>query len=478
MTFIHDEFLLSTDAARKLYHEHAEQQPIFDYHCHLPPEDLATDRRFENLTEIWLEGDHYKWRAMRTNGVDEALITGDADPYDKFLAWARTVPYTLRNPLYHWTHLELKRYFGIDLLLNHDTAKEIWDETQRQLKAMPVSAILSRFNVALICTTDDPVDELQHHAAIKQDNLYPDTAIYPAFRPDRATNTQDIDAWNRYVDRLANAASSACNDLNGLLEALKQRHTYFHAAGSRLSDHGLTHLPATSCTESQAETIYQQLRQGEQVTGADRDRLEIYILLCLSSFDAKRNWVQQYHLGAMRNNNTRALRELGPDTGYDSIGDFKQGEGLSQYLGTLADRKALPKTVLYNLNPADNYLFATMAGNFQEPAPDGSHEPGRIQFGSGWWFLDQEEAMRWQIDALSNLGLLSRFVGMLTDSRSFMSYPRHEYFRRVLCEILGSDIASGRLPADDNLAGKMVEDICFHNASRYFRMELKGKHAK
>lgn len=481
MTFIHDDFLLSNDSARKLYHEHAAGMPIYDYHCHLPPADLAANRCFENLAAIWLDGDHYKWRAMRANGIDELLITGDADPYDRFLAWARTVPDTVRNPLYHWTHLELKRYFGIDTLLNTDTAKDIWDEANRQLKQMPASAILDKFNVALIGTTDDPSGDLKHHAKINAENTFSNTAIYPAFRPDKTCATTDTRGWNTYVDRIAQASGIACDDLAGFLAAIEQRHAFFHASGSRLSDHGLTHLPTTDCTTKQAETIFNQLRSGNTISPADVDRLTAYMMLSFGELDMKRDWVKQLHLGAMRNTNTYALKHLGPDTGFDSIGDKPQGEGLAKYLGTLAEREHLPKTILYNLNPADNYLFATMAGNFQggPGSPGGmAGGPGRIQYGSGWWYLDQEEAMRWQINALSNTGLLSRFVGMLTDSRSFMSYPRHEYFRRVLCDILGSDIETGRLPADYRLIGRIVENICFNNARDYFGMKLKGKHAE
>lgn len=474
MSFIQNDFLLSNDAARRLYHEHAAGQPIYDYHCHLPPEDLAEDRRFGNLAEVWLAGDHYKWRALRANGVDESLITGDADPYDKFIAWAQTVPKTLRNPLYHWTHLELKRYFGIDVALSGDTAREVWDEANAQLKQMPVSAILAKFNVALICTTDDPVDDLKLHAKIRDSSIYKDTAVCPAFRPDRAFGVGDVEAWNGYVDRIANASGTACNNLGGLLAALKQRHTYFHVAGCRLSDHGLTHLPAVDCTREHADGIFAELRHGNPVTKEDAERFVVFMMLHLAEHDADRGWVRQLHLGPMRNNDPRALRELGPDTGFDSIGDYPQGEGLSGYLGTLSGRGKLPKTVLYNLNPSDNYLFAAMVGNFQS----GGLGPGGMQYGSGWWFLDQEEAMRWQMNALSNIGLLSRFVGMLTDSRSFMSYPRHEYFRRVLCDLLGTDMESGRLPGDLGLVGGMVEDICFNNARDYFGMVLKGKHVR
>ncbi len=477
MTFIHDDFLLSNDPARRLYHDHAASMPIYDYHCHLPPADLAADRRFDNLAEVWLDGDHYKWRAMRANGIDETLITGDADPYDKFLAWARTVPDTIRNPLFHWTHLELKRYFGIDTLLNADTAKDVWDEANRRLKQMPVSAILDKFNVALIATTDDPADDLNHHAKINADNTFPDTAVYPAFRPDKAYTTTDLKAWNAYIDRIAQTSAKSCDNLAGLLDAIDQRHAFFHAAGGRISDHGLVCMPATDCTTRQAEAIFDQLRSAKAIHPDDADRFTGYLMLNLGELDTRRGWVKQLHLGAIRNTNAQALKILGPDSGFDSIADKPQGEGLAWYLGTLAERGHLPKTILYNLNPADNYLFATMAGNFQGTLGGNKAVPGRIQYGSGWWYLDQEEAMRRQINALSNTGLLSRFVGMLTDSRSFMSYPRHEYFRRVLCDMLGSDIQTGRLPADYALIGRIVENICFNNARDYFGVRLKGKYA-
>lgn len=483
MTFIHDDFLLSNAPARRLYHGHAAGVPIYDYHCHLPPADLARNRCFDTLADLWLDGDHYKWRAMRANGVDEQLITGDADPYDRFLAWARTVPDTIRNPLYHWTHLELKRYFGIDTLLNADTAKEVWDEANRQLKQMPVSVILEKFNVALIGTTDDPADDLTHHAKTRADGNFPDTAVYPAFRPDKAYTTANPKSWNAYIDRVAEASGTACDTLAGFLAALDQRHAFFHRSGSRLSDHGLACLPTADCTTQQAGAIFDQLRSGHAINADDAQRFTFFTMLYFGELDTQRGWVKQLHLGPIRNTNAYALKHLGPDTGFDSIGDKPQGDGLARYLGTLAERGHLPKTILYNLNPADNYLFATMAGNFQGSAGTpgspggGAGVPGRIQYGSGWWYLDQDEAIRWQINALSNTGLLSRFVGMLTDSRSFMSYPRHEYFRRVLCDLLGNDIETGRLPADYALIGRIVENICFNNARDYFDMQLKGKHA-
>ena len=472
MTFINDDFLLTSDTARKLYHDHAADQPIYDYHCHLPPADLAANRTFDNLFEVWLEGDHYKWRAMRSNGVEERYCTGDADPWEKFLAWAKTVPHTIRNPLHHWAHLELQRYFDIDVLLSEDTAKEVWEEANRQLRQMSVADILAKFNVALIGTTDDPADSLEHHRKLAEHSPLPDTAVYPAFRPDKAANVANPETFNAYVEQLANVAGVDCTDLSGFVDAIRQRHGFFHEMGSRLSDHGLTHLPNVFCDETDATAIYNRARSGLVVEPHEQQQFLIYMMLLFGELDADAGWAKQMHLGAMRNNNDWAVRELGPDTGFDSIGDYPQGEGLSNYLGKLVDRGKLLKTILYNLNPADNYLFATMIGNYQ-----GGGTPGRIQFGSGWWFLDQKEGMTWQINALSKLGLLTRFVGMLTDSRSFLSYPRHEYFRRVLCDLLGRDVEAGELPDDMDMLGQVVENICFHNAREYFGMALKGKHA-
>jgi glucuronate isomerase len=477
MPFIHDDFLLTSDIARELYHKHAAHQPIYDYHCHLPPADLAANRRSNNLYELWLEGDHYKWRAMRTNGIEERYCTGDADPYEKFLAFARTVPHTLGNPLYHWTHLELRRYFNTDLLLSEATAPEVWQEANRQITSMNVGTILDRFNVALIGTTDDPADTLEHHQTLQKQSPY-DTTIVPAFRPDKAHTMGDITGWNAYIDKLGSAAGMKCNTLDDLLAALEKRHTFFHAMGSRISDHGLTHLPDTTCSDAEASAVFKRARNGEAIPQPDIDRFTMYLMLHFGRLDADAGWVQQLHLGAMRNNNVWALKHLGPDTGFDSIGDYPQGPGLSRFLGTLAQRGALPKTVLYNLNPADNYLFATMIGNFQgATAGSANAVPGRMQLGSGWWFLDQNEGMTMQMRALMNLGLFSRFIGMLTDSRSFLSYPRHEYFRRLLCSILGSDVQAGEMPDDRELLGAMVENICFNNARDYFGIALHERYA-
>ncbi len=472
MNFIHDDFLLSNEAARRLYHEHAAAVPIYDYHCHLPPRDLAANRSFNDLYELWLEGDHYKWRAMRANGVDERFITGDAEPFEKFMAWAKTVPHTLRNPLYHWTHLELLRYFGIDAPLNEDTAEGIWHDANRQIADhVDVRWVLEKFNVALIGTTDDPADDLAEHRALAEDQLY-EAAVYPAFRPDRVYAADDTGRWNGYIEQLGEATGVNIDSLEALLDALGKRHAHFHETGSRLSDHGLSYLPDVECDDKRASAIVKNALSGKPLDALEQQQLTAYLMLELGELDADAGWVKQLHLGAMRNTNRWATANLGPDTGYDSIGDWPQAEGLKRYLGTLAGRQKLPKTVLYNLNPADNYVFATMIGNYQD-----GQTPGKVQLGSGWWFCDQLEAMRWQIDALSNLGLLSRFVGMLTDSRSFMSYPRHEYFRRLLCDVLGRDVEAGLLPNDMGMLGALVENISFNNARGYFAMSLRGKFA-
>jgi glucuronate isomerase len=467
MPFIHDDFLLANAAARRLYHEFAEPEPILDYHCHLPPKDVAANRRFNNLFEIWLEGDHYKWRAMRADGVAEQYCTGAADPYEKFLAWARTVPNTLRNPLYHWTHLELKRYFGIEELLDESTAPAVWARANEMLAGEDLRAqgILGKFRVKALCTTDDPADDLAHHKAIAASGLA--MRVFPTFRPDKALNVIQPAAFNAWIERLEAAAQVSIARLSDLLDALKKRHDYFHEMGARLSDHGLNFCFDDFPTQAAASKIFDKARSGKAATPAEHGKFAAFLMLFFGRLDAEKGWTKQLHVGARRNNNSGAFARLGPDTGYDSIGDWPQIDALGRYLDRLNEENALPKTILYNLNPADNYALATMIGNFQ----DGSI-PGKIQYGSGWWFLDQKEAMEWQINALSNCGLLSRFVGMLTDSRSFMSYPRHEYFRRVLCNLLGADIENGELPADFARVGAMVRNICYDNARRYLGLPL------
>ncbi len=462
MSFIDEEFLLGNAPARRLYRKFAKREPIFDYHCHISPRDIAENRRFGDLFEIWLEGDHYKWRAMRSNGIEEKFITGSASPEQKFQAWARTVPQTLRNPLYHWTHLELQRYFGITELLSEKTAAKIWKQANAKLAtpALTAQGILKQFKVKVVCTTDDPVDTLEHHRAFaKQGHA---TRMLPAFRPDKALMVNQPVSFKKWVEALAAAANVDINGLGAFISALERRHEYFHAQGCRLSDHGLNHCFVDFCSEKVAAGIFQKARQGKPVSGLEQSQFASFMMIFFGRLDAKRGWTKQLHLGALRNNNTRRLAQLGPDTGFDAIGDFPQAQALSAYLDRLEAENALPKTILYNLNPADNYVFAAVIGSFQ----DGT-VAGKIQFGSGWWHLDQKQGMEWQLDALSNLGLLSRFIGMITDSRSFMSYPRHEYFRRILCNLIGRDIQTGAIPDDESLVGPLISNICYANANQY-----------
>lgn len=467
MSFIHDDFLLSTRSASRLYHTFAEGEPILDYHNHLPPKDIAQDRRFKNLFEIWLEGDHYKWRAMRCNGVPEKFITGDASPFEKFKAWAATVPHTLRNPLYHWTHLELKRYFDIDDLLSEKTAISIWEKTCAQLDRAEMSTrnILRSQKVKALCTTDDPTDDLAHHVKCAKDHF--EVGVYPTFRPDKALAVHQPEAWNAWCDKLSAASGIEVTSYASLLDALKQRHDFFHNVGGRLSDHGLNYCHANFVSDAEAERIFQKARGGSAADAVEHDQFASNVMLHVGRLNAERGWTMQLHLGPVRNNNSRLAREIGADVGCDSIGDYPQAETLSRFLDRLDTENALPKTVLYNVNPAHNYVFGTMAGNFA----DGT-TPGKVQFGSAWWFVDQKEGMEWQINALSNLGLLSRFIGMLTDSRSFMSFPRHEYFRRTLCNLIGADIEAGLIPDDDELVGGMVKNICYSNVKEYLGLKV------
>ena len=473
--FINDDFLLHSSAARELYHTFAKHEPIYDYHCHLPTAQIAHNHQFADLAEIWLGGDHYKWRALRTNGVAEHLVTGGASPREKFDAWCATVPLTLRNPLYHWSHLELARTFGITDLINPGSADSIWERANPQLATMRVHDFLTRAQVAVVCTTDDPADSLELHEKIRTSDLK--TRVYPTFRPDKAFAVGAPAVFNPYMEKLGGAAGGAfaangIRTFDDFLGALKKRHDDFHAIGGRVSDHGLESALAEPCTHAQAQAIFDGARAGRAASAEDSARYGSYLMLELGRWDAARGWTKQLHLGALRNNNTRLLGKIGPDTGFDSIGDFPQAVALSRYMNALDATDQLPRMVIYNLNPADNYVMASMIGNFQ----DGSI-PGKIQFGSGWWFLDQKEAMEWQLNSLSNLGLLSRFVGMLTDSRSFLSYPRHEYFRRTLCNLLGGDIERGEIPNDMGLVGGMVKNICFANARDYFGLELAPEFA-
>ena len=462
---IHDDFLLYSDAARDLYHNFAKAEPIYDYHCHLPPQQILSNHQFADLSEIWLGGDHYKWRALRANGVDERFITGNASPREKFDAWVRTVPHTLRNPLYHWSHLELARYFNLTDLIDEKSADKIWREANAQLPSLRVHDILAANHVAVICTTDDPADPLDLHEKIAQLGLK--TRVYPTFRPDKALLVAAPAAFNAWIEKLSGVSKLPIRSFDDFLAALQKRHDDFHAVGGRLSDHGMETAFASPCTAAEAKTIFDAARAGRAASPEDEAKFASFMMLEFGRWDARKGWTKQLHLGALRNNNARLLSKLGPDTGFDSIGDFPQARALSNYLNTLDSTDELPRTVLYNLNPADNYVFATMIGNFQ----DGTI-PGKLQFGSGWWFLDQKEGMEWQINALSSLGLLSRFVGMLTDSRSFLSYPRHEYFRRILCNLLGADMERGEIPHDRDLVGGMIKNICFANARDYFRLTL------
>lgn len=467
MAYLDENFLLHSPTARRLFHEVACHQPIIDYHCHLSPREIATNHRWENLADLWLGGDHYKWRLLRANGVDEDLITGDSTPREKFQAWAETVPYTLRNPIHHWTHLELQRYFGTDLLLGPDTADEIWDLANEKL-AEPdfcVHGILNKFDVRVVGTTDDPADPLDDHAAIADSDLT--TRVVPTFRPDKAFLVDHPDLLAPWLRKLEDVTDISIVHLSDLLAALQKRHDDFHAIGGRLSDHGFVRLPALTCTDAEAAVIFNKALSGKAADEEEREKFAFYLMVYLGQLDAARGWTKQLHLGAFRGVNTRMTGQLGADTGYDTIGDARQGAALVAYLDALAREGAMPKIILYNLNPADNYLFAALTGAFQ----DGTF-PGKIQFGSGWWFLDQKNGIELQLDALSATGLLSRFVGMLTDSRSFLSFPRHEYFRRILCNLLGSEADRGELPDDFETLAGLVRAICFGNARSHFGFEV------
>jgi glucuronate isomerase len=462
-SFMDENFLLQTEAAEELYHRYAKEMPIIDYHCHLSPSEVANDRRFENMTKIWLDGDHYKWRAMRAAGVDEKYCTGNASDFEKFQKWAETVPQTLRNPLYHWTHMELRRPFGVTKLLNPASAREIYDETTAKLADPQFSArnIMRKFNVELVCTTDDPVDSLEHHVKVREDGF--EIKVLPTWRPDKAMMVEDAASWNGYVNKLEEVSGVSVTGYQDLLSALEKRHQFFHDQGCRLSDHGLETIYAEDYTDQEINNIFNQIRSGKNISRQEILKFKSAMLVWFAQLDHQKGWVQQFHLGALRNNSTRMFNQLGADKGFDSIGDFKIAKPLSRFLDRLDHDDRLAKTILYNLNPRDNELIATMTGNFN----DGS-VAGKMQFGSGWWFLDQKDGMERQMNALSSLGLLSRFVGMLTDSRSFLSYPRHDYFRRILCNLLGKDMTNGEIPYDMDLVGNMVKDISYNNAKKYF----------
>ena len=464
--FLNEDFLLQSPTAQTLYHDFAAKMPIIDYHNHLVPQQISEDKQFDNITQIWLYGDHYKWRAMRAHGVDEKYITGNASDEEKFMKWAETVPYTMRNPLYHWTHLELQRYFGVTELLNKDSAKRIYDHcsTLLRTKEYSVRNLLLKMNAKVLCTTDDPIDNLSFHKQIAASGFA--IKVLPTFRPDKAMGVDDELIFVEYVNALAEAAGQSIRNLSDYKAAIKSRHDFFHEAGCRLSDHGLEHIYAEEFTNEEIELIFERLITGKLISKKEKWQFKSAMLVYFAHLDHARGWTQQFHLGAIRNNNARLLGSLGPDTGFDSIGDFEQAKPLSAFLNHLDSTNQLAKTILYNLNPRDNELLATMTGNFQ----DGTIV-GKMQFGSGWWFLDQKDGMGKQINALSNMGMLSHFVGMLTDSRSFLSFPRHEYFRRILCNLLGQDVENGELPADIAWLGKLVEDISYKNASAFFNFE-------
>ncbi len=462
--FFNDNFLLENDTAQNLYHSYAKNLPIIDYHCHLPVNEIAGNRNFENLTKIWLYGDHYKWRAMRANGVDEKYCTGEASDWEKFLAWAKTVPHTVRNPLYHWTHMELKNTFGIgNVLLNEDTAKNIWDECNSLLNtpAFYAKELIKKFNVETVCTTDDPIDSLEYHIQLKNDGY--DVNVLPTFRPDKGMMIESPGLFNLWFRRLQEVTNSDIGNFQTYIGVLRKRHDFFHANGCRLSDHGLETIYSEDYTVEEIEKIFSKAILNKELNKEEILKFKSAMMYEFGLMDYEKNWVQQLHLGALRNTNSRMFRTLGPDTGFDSIGDFEIARPLAKYLSRLDDQNKLAKTIIYNLNPSDNDLIATMIGNFQ----DGT-VAGKIQFGSGWWFLDQKDGIEKQLNSLSNMGLLSKFVGMLTDSRSFLSYPRHDYFRRILCNIIGKDVEKGLIPNSEELTVPLVKNISYFNAKNYF----------
>lgn len=466
--FNDENFLLQTATAQRLYHEYAAPQPIIDYHCHLNPQYVADNHVFENLSRIWLEGDHYKWRAMRTNGIDERYITGkETSDWEKFEKWAETVPYTMRNPLYHWTHLELRTAFGVDKLLSPATAREIYDYCSERLQQPDRSArgLMEHYRVEAVCTTDDPVDTLEHHIRTRESGFK--VKMLPTWRPDKAMAVEDAASYTAYIAKLADVAGMSIETFADLIAALQKRHDFFASVGCRLSDHGLGGFYADEYTPEEVDAIFRKVTSGKELTDIETSKFKSAMLVEFAVMDHDADWTQQFHYGALRNNNTRMMRLLGPDTGFDSIGDFTVGEQMSRFFDRLALRDKLPRAIIYNLNPRDNELVATMIGNFQ----DGRYGAGKIQFGSGWWFLDQKDGMERQMNALSNLGLLSRFVGMLTDSRSFLSYPRHEYFRRTLCNLIGNDIEQGLLPASeiDFIGREIVAKVAYGNAKDFFK---------
>ena len=463
MKYLNKDFLLPNKTSQRLFHEVAAEQPIIDYHCHLPPEEVSGDVSFESITDIWLGGDHYKWRAMRAAGEPEELVTGDADPKDKFLAWARTVPQAVRNPLHHWTHLELKRCFDCDLVLSPDTAEEIWELTNAKLAEPDFTTqnILKKFDVRVVGTTDDPIDSLEHHKAFA-DSGHP-TKMCPTYRPDKSMITTDLAAWNTWTDKLGEVTGKSLDSAGDLINALKQRHDYFHENGCRLTDHGLEAVPYIACSDADAETIFKKLRNGDAPSEKEAEQWMTFILQHVGRWNAEKGWTMQFHIGPIRSNNSRMSKLLGPDTGYDSMLDEPVARKAIGLIDSLESEDALPKCIFYHINPAMLYTFGTLMGSFQD-----GKTAGKMQLGSGWWHVDTLHGMRSQIETLSSVGLLSQFVGMLTDSRSFLSYPRHEYFRRLLCNIVGNDVEAGLIPDDKALLDNLISNICYKNADRYF----------
>jgi glucuronate isomerase len=461
--FLSEDFLLQTNTARELYFDYAATTPVIDYHNHLPPDEIANNKQFSNITELWLKGDHYKWRAMRSNGVNEEFITGNADDFTKFKCWAQTVPYTMRNPLYHWTHMELKKPFGITQLLNAESAESIYKNCNDQLPHFTTQALLEYFNITALCTTDDPADDLIHHKKIKENPF--GIKVLPAFRCDKAITIDDADAYKNYLQKLSAASVVEINSYNTLLEALYKQHNFFHSAGCRISDNGLDTFTVVNYTADDLEKIFSKTISNKKIEKEEATVFKMALLHEVCKWNHEKGWVQQFHIGALRNNNTRLQKRIGADAGVDSMGDWLVAQGMSAFFDKLDKDDKLAKTIIYNNNPAHNEVYATMIGNFQ----DGSI-PGKLQFGTAWWFLDQKDGMEKQVNTLSNMGLLSRFIGMTTDSRSFLSFSRHEYFRRILCNISGNDVENGELPSDIKWLGKMVQDICYNNAKNYFKL--------
>lgn len=462
--FIHEDFLLQSETAKHLYHNFAKSLPIIDYHCHLDPKMVAEDHQFSSITELWLGGDHYKWRALRANGVAEKYITGDASDWEKFQKWAETIPYAMRNPLYHWTHLELKTCFGIDKVLNPDTAKEIFDECNAKLQLPEYSAknLMRKYKVEVVCTTDDPIDSLEYHKQIKESGF--EIKVLPTWRPDKAMAVESASAFKTYIDTLSSVSGIKINSFKEIIDALLIRHKYFEEMGCRLSDHGMEEFYAEDYTEAEIEAIFSKVYGGIELNEAEIKKFKSAMLVEFGKMDADTGWTQQFHYGVIRNNNTKMFKAIGPDTGFDSISQVITAKNMVKYFDTLNSMNKLTKTIIYNLNPSDNTMLATMIGNFQ----DGS-VPGKMQFGAGWWFLDQKDGMEQQMNALSLQGLLSRFVGMLTDSRSFVSYARHEYFRRIMCNLIATDVEKGEIPASEmSRIEQMVADISYYNAKNYF----------